>query len=169
MLKNQLNIFKLLFIVSYFFIAACNNSKTTTTNSASDSATEKKTETNATQPTVSTGAISGIYTITDARIKTGDGAEVDVYDKMDSCQKHNTYGFNKDMVWYLGGVAGQSCTGPDESGTWLLNGNTLTINSKQSGNYSYTIKSFDGKELVVTSEADDNGIKSVYTTVFTKQ
>src|ERR1035437_10372850 len=60
------------------------------------------------------------------------------------CQKNNTYGFNKDMVWYLGGVARQTCTGPDDSGTWSLNGNTLTINSQQSGAYQYTITDFNG-------------------------
>src|SRR5665811_2547387 len=44
--------------------------------------------------------IAGVYTITDAKIKTGD-TEKDVYNSFNDCQKNNTYGFNKDMVCLL--------------------------------------------------------------------
>lgn len=116
-----------------------------------------------TTPTVE--SIAGIYTITDAKIKTGAG-EKDVYDSFDECQKNNTYGFNKDMVWYLGGVAKQSCTGPDDSGTWALNGNTLTITSSKDGAYTYSILDFDGKNLVTSSDGGENGTNIL---TFTKQ
>lgn len=152
---------------------SCNNNKskdTSTTEENKDgydnsSGKDEKGNKNA---DVSSDDIVGIYTITDVKVKSGDN-EQDIYEKMDYCQQHNTYGFNKDGVWYLGGVASQNCTGPDESGTWKLDGNQLTINSQQSGTFNYTIESFDGKNLEVSSEANDNGVTSTYTTVFTKQ
>ena len=112
--------------------------------------------------------IAGVYTITDAKIKTGD-TEKDVYSSFNDCQKNNTYGFNKDMVWYLGGVARQTCTGPDDSGTWSLNGNTLTINSRQSGAYQYTITDFNGSVMVAESQSDNNGTPETLITTFTKK
>lgn len=127
---------------------------------------KNKTSKITTPPTVE--SISGIYTITGAKL-TSDGTEKDIYPGLNECQKNNTYGFNKDMVWYLGGVAKQDCTGPDESGTWALNGNILTVNSQQSGNYQYTIINFDGKVLVTESTADNNGKKETMLTTFTKK
>jgi hypothetical protein len=68
--------------------------------------------------------------------------------KLDYCQTHNTYGFNKDGVWYLGGVANQSCQGPDESGS-----------------YKYTIRKMTGSTMQMSMDAD--GKKAL--TTFKKQ
>jgi hypothetical protein len=158
-----------LLIISVVGIS-CNNGKA---NQEKDNSTDKdKTEVDAKDDndvaTVSEEDIVGIYTISDVRYKA-DGEEHDVYDSLDYCQKHNTYGFNKGSVWYLGGVANQDCTGPDESGTWSLAGNQLTVNSQQSGQYSYHIVHFKNKVLEVSYDVTDNGKTVTYITDFAKQ
>ena len=152
-------------ILLFTFIALINTNckpKTKTSNVNSPVPAENK------KIPVSVENISGVYTITGTKLISG-GTEKDIYPGLDECQKNNTYGFNKDLVWYLGGVARQDCTGPDESGTWSLSGNTLTINSQQSGTYEYAILDFDGKILVTESTADNNGTQEKMITTFTKK
>jgi hypothetical protein len=160
MIRKQSIPAKLLFLAVCFLAIQCSNE--------SKEAGDKKETPGLKAQDLTADDIVGIYTITAAKIRTG-GTEQDVYDRMDYCQKHNTYGFNKDGVWYLGGVAGDSCTGPDESGSSSLQGDQLTIDSKQSGIYQYKILSLQNKVLQVSSDASQNGNQATYITSFTKQ
>lgn len=161
-------------LVLTIVICSCNNSKTDPTSTGDDPKEKKETgskddKDDKKEVSVSENDIIGIYTITAISAETEDGNEEDLSGNLSECDKKNTYGFNKDGVWYLGGVATQTCTGPDESGTWKLSGDQLTINSQQSGVINYTIEDYDGKNLEVSTESEVNGTRRILYTTFTKQ
>ncbi len=163
-MKHLLKSLKLILLFSV--LATINVNCKTKTHSTSNIPNSSNTS-NTSGTAVTVDNIAGVYTITALKIKSSEG-EKNMYDSLNECEKNASYGFNKDMVWYLGGVAKQDCTGPDDSGTWSLSGNELKIESKQSGGYQYKITDFNGRDMIVEAQANDNGTPMTLVTTFSK-
>jgi hypothetical protein len=105
---------------------------------------KKDDETKAVTPTKEN--LTGTWMITSVRIGSG-GQSVDIFSAFDACQKDDKYLLNADLS-YAVEDAGTKCD-PDggyTGGTWaLVNSTTIDLDGETS-----TIKSFDGKNLVVS-------------------
>lgn len=95
----------------------------------------------------SVATISGSYKVTAYRYKqTPTSPEQDYYPVIfpDACDRDDIYTFNANGTYQLKD-AGIVCSPPDdETGTWSLLGNTMTIDGDQTG-----IESFDCKTLIL--------------------
>lgn len=125
----------------------------------------KKSSSSSTQITAAN--LQGSYKITDMKVSVNN-QQADVFSQLSSCQKNDIYYLGANGIYSLGGSSDQSCTDPDDSGTWALSGNTLTITG-QSGTQSFNVSSFSNNNLIVTYVSTYNSASANYTTTFTKQ
>jgi hypothetical protein len=105
----------------------------------------------------------GTYKLT-ASTATSAGATVDLMQYMDDCEKDDLLVLNADSTFDQID-AGVSCGNSDGSGTWVVSGNLIIVG----GNDSSTIKSFNGKTLVLSQTEIEQGKSVVETTTMTKQ
>jgi len=115
--------------------------------------------------------LAGSYKLTEFKSKTSiPGMEnVDGLATMDACEKDDIYKLNADFTASYTD-AGSKCD-PDGSYSginWELAGNVISIPGS-SQDYMGTIKSFNGKTLVIESSVVYMGISATVTATFTKQ
>ena len=113
-----------------------------------------------TPPAITKENISGTYKITSVKVN---GAEF-IDQAFEPCQKDDLVKLEANgTVTYID--AGTKCSpAGDDSGTWDLSGNTLTLDSETA-----TIQSFDGNNLVVSAEYDLAGSTVPAVITFAKQ
>jgi hypothetical protein len=99
--------------------------------------------------TLSSGAVAGTYRITAVKYKASAAApEQDYYNVVftDACEKDDTYTLNSNGTFAFND-AGVKCVPPNDfTGTWSLNGNTITIDG-DAGN----VDSFSCTVMVVSA------------------
>jgi hypothetical protein len=117
---------------------------------------KKDDETKAVTPTKEN--LTGTWMITSVKIVNG-SQSVDMFGSFDACQKDDKYLLNADLS-YAVEDAGTKCD-PDggyTGGTWsLVNSTTIDLDGE-----TMTIKSFDGKNLVVSESAGGPELQTTY-------
>ena len=111
-------------------------------------------------------SLAGTYKVTAVRYKaTPSGSETDYFNLFyaDPCERDDKYIFNADST-YIFTDAGVQCSPPgDDTGTWSLSGNTVTVDGGPAN-----VDSFSCTALTVSvSDAISAGDKLIL--VFTRQ
>jgi hypothetical protein len=115
--------------------------------------------------TATTTNLVGTYKFTAETTKSGTSASVDEFASLDACEKDDLVKINSDAsIDFID--AGTVCTPPNnDTTTWSLpNSTTFLI-----GGDSYTIKSFDGKTLILTYTQTTVTPNVAYTITIVKQ
>ena len=115
--------------------------------------------------TLTKANLIGTYKFTDETVKQGSTAEVDLFPGADACQKDDQVRFNSDStVDFID--AGAACSPANNSTEdWQLPSSSTLIIAGE----SYTVKSFDGKTLVIYFTDYSNTPPNVYTVTLVKQ
>jgi hypothetical protein len=107
--------------------------------------------------------LAGSYTLTALTITVPPLPAQNIIDSVPDCQRDDTIKLKVDLSMQFID-AGIKCVPPgDGVSTWALSGNTITVDSTTS-----TIKSFDGKTLVVTTNVTVNNFAGTTTETLTK-
>jgi hypothetical protein len=112
--------------------------------------------------------IAGVYKITGLQVQAGNSGKVDYFDRMNECQKNDTWGFQENGTFLFGGAATADCQDGDFSGTWNLNDKTLTITTDQAST-TYHLDSFNGHTMVLSTAATVNDEPGTFYFTYTKQ
>lgn len=113
--------------------------------------------------------LAGSYKLTAMTYKTSVSPSEDYYSQMDACEKDDIYTLRADFTAdYVD--AGTKCdpVGSYSNVNWQLEGNNIMIPGS-SNDYSGTVKSYDGKTLVIEGSYVVMGITATITATFTKQ
>jgi hypothetical protein len=113
--------------------------------------------------------LAGSYKLTALTYKTTVTPETDSYNELEVCERDDIYTLKSDFTASYTD-AGTPCDPPGSySGVnWELDGNNIMIPGS-SNDYAGTIKSFDGKTLVVEGSYVVMGITATVKATFTKQ
>ena len=108
--------------------------------------------------------ISGTYKLTGLTVQLTPLPPQSILDSIPDCQRDDLIKLNHDMSLYLVDN-GVTCVPPaNDTSTWSLNGNTITIDT-----LTGTIQKYDGQFLIINSTIDFNGFPVVATETLTKQ
>lgn len=113
-------------------------------------------------------AIAGVYTITDMQV-TVNNQQTDIFAQMTPCARQDTYGFGADGTYHFGGSTNTGCSDPDDSGTWSLNDDIITISMQNAGTATMRIVQLSNKTMVVKYNGPYNGGSADFTTTLTRQ
>jgi len=108
--------------------------------------------------------LTGTYKMTAFTISSG-GQSMDAFNNlMEPCDRDDIYKLNADLTYNIVD-AGTVCS-PDNNdvSTWSLSGSTLTLDGDPG-----TIKSWNGKTLVVEATDNSSGTAVTYSSTFVKQ
>lgn len=119
--------------------------------------------------TPTTEKIAGVYRITALTAQTAGNNPVDVFGDLTECEQNDTWDFNADGTFLFGGAQGEDCGDPDMSGTWNLNGQTLTITLEgDSTPYGFISVSANELKLSVEGTLGEEEEEATYFVTFTK-
>ncbi|MBS1599422.1 MAG: hypothetical protein JST75_14445 [Bacteroidetes bacterium] len=108
--------------------------------------------------------IAGSYMLTGVTVTVPPFPAQSVLDSVPSCQRDDIIKLNTDLT--MQNIdAGTKCVPPsDFTSTWSLSGTAITVDT-----LSGTVKSFNGKVLVIESPVTFNNISGTTDVTFTKQ
>ena len=110
--------------------------------------------------------ISGTYKLGSVKGQVSGGAEQDVTSALfESCELDNATTLKTDLTYTVVDAGTQCSPATDESGTWGLSGTTGFVLDGE----SFTIKSWNGSQLVLTQTDNSGGVTATYTTTLNKQ
>jgi hypothetical protein len=109
--------------------------------------------------------LAGTYKTTSIMAKDNNtGGTIDMYAQMSSCQKDDTEILSPDGTYYYVDAGTQCSPAGDNTGTWTLSVNKITI-----GSINANIQSYDGQNLVVTYVQTAGGSTYSITQKFVRQ
>lgn len=110
--------------------------------------------------------IAGTYTIGSYKMQTGTSAEQDVtVSVFEPCQLDDMTTFKTDLTFTVVDAGTQCSPATDESGSWDLPTSTSMVFDGE----TFTIKSWNGKELVLTQTDNSSGTIVTSTLTINKQ
>ena len=111
-------------------------------------------------PAITMENLAGDYKITSATLNG-----IDVLSAyLEPCQQDDVYTLNADGTYEITD-AGSTCSPTsDTTGTWSLSGNQITIGTQQ-----FTLVSFDGSVIEVTTTVTQSGLPVTVDVIFTKK
>lgn len=112
---------------------------------------------------LSSAALVGNYKVTAATSQTGTDPAVDVFEaNFDACERDDVYNFSENNTFTLSDVGVLCDPTSNETGTWALNGNVLTVNSD--GDISnLTLESFGCNSFVISQAALGTTLRITFT------
>ena len=110
-------------------------------------------------------SLAGTYKVLSMTAQFGtSGPAIDIYSQMDACQKDDSQVLNANGTYSYMDDGTECSPSNDATGTWSVVNTTITMDGD-----TYTIESFDGDKLTVSSPYVFQGTTYTLTVVMDKQ
>ena len=109
--------------------------------------------------------IAGSYKLTSLKVQMNGGTEEDGMSYIEACQADDITTLKTDLTYTVVDAGTQCSPATDESGDWNLSGTTAFVMDGE----TFAIKSWNGKQLVLTETDSSTGITATFTTTLEKQ
>ncbi len=117
-------------------------------------------------PAVTKENIAGTYMVGSYKVQIGSGVEEDkTTEVFEPCQLDDMTTFKTDLTYAVVDAGTQCSPATEESGAWDLPSSTSMVFDGE----TFTIKSWNGKELVLTQTDNSGGINVITTLTINKQ
>jgi len=108
--------------------------------------------------------LAGSYMLTSLTITIPPLPAQNIIDSVPACKRDDIIKLNADLSMEFIDAGTKCVPAGDDTSTWALSGSIITVDTTVS-----TIKTFDGKTLVVTTDVTFNGFAGTTTETLTKQ
>jgi hypothetical protein len=108
----------------------------------------------------------GSYKMTAATMSSS-GGSIDMFNNdmfMEACDRDDIYKLNADLTYNLQDAGTVCSPSNDDTGTWAISGTTFTLDGEAN-----TVKSWNGKTLVLEVTDNSSGTAVTYSSTFVKQ
>ena len=109
--------------------------------------------------------LAGSYKLAALKVQVNGSVEEDAMSSIEACQADDVTTLNADQTYTVADAGTQCSPATDESGNWGLAGTTSFIMDGE----TFAIKSWNGKQLVLTETDNSSGTSITYTTTLNKQ
>ncbi len=110
--------------------------------------------------------IAGSYKVGSIKAQVSGGAEQDVTnDYFEACELDDVVTLKTDLTYAQTDAGTQCSPSTNESGEWNLSGTTIFVMDGE----TFAIKSWNGRQLVLTQTNNSSGVTATFTTTLDKQ